>query len=143
MNYIRKLSPPFLKFALLPGLILILVVILTLFVFEAYVLILNHFAGNLSLPANFGNHPHVIKMVTDQGKKDTFHFAVIGDTMSLGTFERIAEKLRRETLDFAVLLGDVSFMGKESYHRHLRAEMHETALGVPTFYVVGNHDVRA
>ena len=68
-------------------------------------------------------------------------FAVIGDTKSVGTFERIAEQLRREALDFAVLLDDVSFMGKESYHRYLRAELAETDLEVPTYYVVGNHVV--
>ncbi len=141
MNYIRKLFPPSLKFVFLPGLILTLAVILALFAFEAYVLILNHFAGDLLLPSNFGNHPQVIKMLTDQEKKDTFRFVIVGDTKSDGTFKRIAEQLRRETLDFAVLLGDVSFKGNESYHRYLRAEMDETDLEVPTFYVVGNHDV--
>jgi len=123
----------------MPGMILTLVVVLALLVFEAYVLILNHFDGKLPLPLNFGNHPHVIKMLTDQREQDAFRFAVIGDTKSVGTFERIAEQSPREALDFAVLLGDVSFMGKESYHRLLRAQIDEAAFGVPTFYVVGNH----
>ena len=141
MNYIGNQFPPSLKFVLLPGLIFTLVVILKLFVFEAYVLIVNHFAGKLPLSSNLGNHPYIIKMLTDQRKKDVFRFAVIGDTKSVGTFERIAEQLRREKLDFALLLGDVSFMGKELYHRYLGAELAETDLEVPTFYVVGNHVV--
>ena len=98
-----------------------LVTISTLFVFEAYVVIVNHLEGDLPIPPNFGNHPQVINMLTDQARKDTFRFALIGDTKSEGTFERIAEALRREELDFAVLLGDVSYKGKESFHRLLQS----------------------
>ena len=127
---------------ILPFLLLLsLGIILVLFVFQVYVLLVNYNEGSASMPVNFGNHPHIIKTLTDQARRDSFRFVVVGDTKSVGTFERIAEQLRRGKFDFAVLLGDVSFMGKESYHRHLRAELHETNFGLPTFYVVGNHDV--
>jgi len=47
-------------------------------------------------------------MLTDQGKKDNFRFAVVGDTKSVGTFERIAEQLRREALTVAQSLAHFS-----------------------------------
>ncbi len=118
-----------------------LAIIAVLFAFEGYVLCINHFEGGTPLPPNFGNHPAVIRMLTDQKKKEAFRFAVAGDTKSIGTFERIAEKLRTEPLDFAVLLGDVAYNGTEAFHRLLRAEIKEYKLEVPTFYIIGNHDV--
>jgi protein-S-isoprenylcysteine O-methyltransferase Ste14 len=103
---------PFPRFVLLPGLIVTLVVIMTVFGFKPYVLIVNYFDGKLPPPDNFGNYPHVIKILTDQGKKDTFRFAFIGDTKSEATFERIAEQLRPEKLDFPLRLGAVAFMAR-------------------------------
>ena len=141
MSQVNKLLRQCSRFVLPGGLILLAAVITVLIVFEAYVLVIKHFADKTPLPSNFGNHPDNIKKLTDQPQKDIFRFAVAGDTKSVGTFEGLAEKLRREQIDFAVLLGDVSFNGTEAYHRHLRAEIKEYALLVPTFYIVGNHDV--
>jgi len=123
------------------GRIICLVVITVLFVFEGYVLCINHIEGGTPLPPNFGNHPDVIRMLTDQRQKEAFRFAVVGDTKSIGTFERIAEELRHQSLDFAVLLGDVAYNGTEAFHRWLRSEIKEYKLEVPTFYIVGNHDI--
>ena len=94
-----------------------------LFAFEVYVLSIDYFEGETLLPANFGNHPNVVGKLTGQEKKASFRFAVVGDTKSIGTFERIAEELRTVPLDFAVLLGDVAYDGTEAYHRWLRAEI--------------------
>jgi hypothetical protein len=125
------------------GRIISLVLITALFAFEIYVLSIYHVEGRAPLPPYFGNHPDVIKMLTDQRKKDSFCFAVAGDTKSIGTFERIAQELRHQSLDFAVLLGDVAYKGTESFHRWLRSEINEYKLKVPTFYIIGNHDVEA
>lgn len=141
MSQINKLLRQCSRFVLPGRLILLAAVITVLIVFEAYVLVINHFEGEAPLSPNFGNHPDIIKKLTDQPAKDTFRFAVAGDVKSIGTFEKLADELSTEELDFVVLLGDVSFKGTEAYHRHLRAEINEYALSVPMFYIVGNHDV--
>jgi hypothetical protein len=141
MNPIIKPFRKFITFDFPAGRIICLAVIAVLFVFEGYVLSINHFEGGMPLPPYFGNHPDVIRMLTDQSEKEAFRFAVVGDTKSIGTFERIAEELRHQALDFAVLLGDVAYNGTESFHRWLRSEINEYKLEVPTFYIIGNHDV--
>jgi hypothetical protein len=98
--------------------------------------------GHSPLPARFGNFPANRAALEGQTEKDAFAFAVVGDTKSVGTFERIAEDLKRRPLDFAVLLGDCSYDGTEEKHRYFRAECaEEYAMPFPVFYVVGNHDV--
>ena len=64
----------------LPGLILTLVVILTLFVFEAYVRIVNHFDGKLSLPSNFGNPPPRYQNADRPGGKKTPSALTLSET---------------------------------------------------------------
>jgi hypothetical protein len=125
------------------GRIICLALLTVLFAFEVYVLSINHSEGGTPLPAGFGNHAAVIKMLTDQRKKESFRFAVAGDTKSIGTFERIAQELRTEPLDFVVLLGDVAYDGTEALHRWLRAEIREYKFEVPTFYIIGDHDVES
>jgi hypothetical protein len=141
MNPIMKPLRRSFMFGFPAGRIICLVVITLLFVFEGYVISINHFEGGTPLPPYFGNRPDVIRMLTDQKKKEVFRFAVVGDTKSIGTFEKIAEQLRRQSLDFAVLLGDVAYNGTESFHRWLRSEIKEYKLDVPIFYIIGNHDV--
>jgi hypothetical protein len=141
MNPIIKPLRRSFTFSFPAGRIICLAIIAVLFAFEVYVLSINHFEGGTPLPPYFGNHPRVIRMLTDQSMKGSFRFAVVGDTKSIGTFERIAEELRHQSLDFVVLLGDVAYNGTESFHRLLRAEINEYKLEVPTFYIIGNHDV--
>jgi len=123
------------------GMVTAVLAILTIFVFELYVLIVQR-EGDSPLPPLFGNSPHVRAILENQPEKEEFRFAVVGDTKSTGTFERITEELRKSPLDFAILLGDCSYKGTESHHRYFRAECaDEYALPFPVFYVVGNHDV--
>lgn len=110
-------------------------------VFQGYAIVVQR-AGHLPLPPFFGNFPANRAVLEGQSKKDEFSFAVVGDSRSVATFERIAEDLRGMPLDFAVFLGDISHSGTEEYHRYFRAECaEEYALPYPVFYVVGNHDV--
>lgn len=116
------------------------IVIATIFLLEAYALIVQR-EGDSPLPANFGNFAVNRGRLEKEPAKEEFAFAVMGDTKSLGTFERLSEELRKIPLDFAVLLGDVAYEGTEEAHRYLRAELPEYAQPFPVFYVVGNHDV--
>ena len=118
-----------------------MVLLVLFFGFEVYVLIAQR-EGDSPLPPHFGNFQANRNMLEHEPKKEEFSFVVVGDTRSVGTFERIVEQLRLETLDFGVLLGDCSYKGTERDHRFFRAECaHEYALPFPVFYVVGNHDV--
>jgi Predicted phosphohydrolases len=115
--------------------------IFMLFVFQGHALLVQK-EGDSPLPPLFGNFKKIRETLTDAPGKDEFGFAVVGDTKSVGVFERICEELRKTEIDFAVLLGDCSSTGTESAHRYFRAECaEEYALGCPVFYVVGNHDV--
>lgn len=112
-----------------------------IFAFEAYTVMVQE-EGDSPLPLHFGNFPSSRAVLEHAQEKGEFAFAVVGDTKSVGTFERIAEELRKTPLDFAVLLGDSSYGGTEEKHRYFRAECaEEYALPFPVFYVVGNHDV--
>jgi predicted phosphodiesterase len=130
MNKTRSLL---LKFA-------VIAVLVGTFLLEAYTLFVQS-EGDSPLPENFGNFERNRAALEKQPNKEEFAFAVVGDTKSLGTFERIAKELRKMPLDFAVLLGDVAYEGTENAHRYLRAELAEYAQPYPVFYVVGNHDV--
>lgn len=118
------------------------VIILALvFAFEGYTVVVQK-EGDLPLPRLFGNFPANRAALQDAREEGEFAFAVVGDTKSVGTFERITAELRKLPLDFAVLLGDCSYGGDEEHHRYFRAECAaEYALPFPVFYVVGNHDV--
>ena len=124
--------------AVLPALILVAT---AFFVFEGYVFRVQG-ECDAPLPRLFGNFLRNREYLERQPSKDTFAFAVVGDTRSNGTFEQICRELRATPLDFAVLLGDCAQDANESDHRYFRAECaDEYALPFPVFYVVGNHDV--
>jgi len=109
--------------------------------FQGYAIVVQR-ESHSPLPPRFGNFPANRAVLEGQTEKDEFIFAVVGDTRSVGTFERIAEDLKKRPLDFAVLLGDCSYGGTEEKHRYFRAECaEEYAMPFPVFYVVGNHDV--
>ncbi len=113
-----------------------------LLAFQAYAIVVQR-EGQRPLPPLFGNFPENRAVLERQEEKAEFSFAVVSDTRSAATFERIAEELRAMPLDFAVLLGDIAYNGNEIYHRYLRAECSEVYdFPYPLFYVVGNHDVR-
>lgn len=118
------------------------VVILTLiFALEIYTFAVQG-EGDSPLPPLFGNFKEGRASLEKVQEKGEFSFAVVGDTRSVGTFERIVDELRNTRLDFAFLLGDCSYGGTEEDHRYFRAECaDEYALPFPVFYVVGNHDV--
>lgn len=137
MNKRSKLKLFIFRFLILSAILVILV----FFVLEVYALIVQT-ESQSPLPPLFGNFPHVRETLEKQKEKEEFSFAVVGDTRSVGTFERIAEELRNIKLNFAVLLGDCSYKGTEGEHNFFRAELaEEYALPFPVFYVVGNHDV--
>lgn len=98
-------------------------------------------AAEAPLPTLLGNFESNRERLPDPESNEEFTFAVVGDTMSIGTFERLSEKLRGLDLNLTFLLGDCSYAGSPAGHRLLRAESSEVALPCPTFYVVGNHDV--
>lgn len=118
----------------------VIILMLTIFLFEGYTLIVRR-EGELPIPAYFGNSHHNIAALEGKPAKAEFEFAIMGDTKSLSTFERLSEELRKLPLDFAVLLGDVTYSGTEEAHRYLRAELSEYEQPFPVFYVAGNHDV--
>ncbi|OQB21609.1 MAG: Calcineurin-like phosphoesterase [candidate division BRC1 bacterium ADurb.Bin183] len=108
---------------------------------QIYALIVQR-KGDSPLPPLFGNFPAIRAHLERDTEDGDFSFAVVGDTKSIGTFEKIVEHLRRTPISFAVLLGDCSSGGSEEHHRYFRSECaEEYALSVPVFYVVGNHDV--
>ncbi|MFH2046356.1 MAG: metallophosphoesterase [Pseudomonadota bacterium] len=116
-------------------------IIAVFFAFELYVISARQ-GSDEPLPSNFGNFIKNRESLEKQPDKKSFSFAVIGDTRSVGTFERLAEKLRVLPIDFAVLLGDCADNPTEDDHRYFRAECtDEFAMPFPVFYVPGNHDV--
>ncbi len=117
------------------------ILLLTIFGFEIYTLSIQAEAES-PLPKFFGNFADTRSKLQNEPLKNAFSFAIVGDTKSTGTFERIAEELRHTKLDFAVLLGDCSYNSTEEEHRYLRAEISdEFDLSYPVFYVAGNHDI--
>lgn len=117
------------------------IVLALIFAFEAYTIVVQK-EGDSALPPLFGNFPANRAVLEEATEAGEFAFAVVGDTRSVGTFERITAELRQTPLDFAVLLGDCSYGGTENKHKYFRAECaEEYALPFPVFYVVGNHDV--
>ncbi|HUX02919.1 MAG: metallophosphoesterase [Phycisphaerae bacterium] len=115
--------------------------VLAAIAFEGYTLAV-HSEGADFLPPLFGNFPANRAVLEHSPPKDEFTFAVVGDTKSVGTFQRIVDQLRHIPLDFVVLLGDVADRPTRTAHQFLRAELaHEYALSCPVFFVVGNHDV--
>lgn len=120
-----------------------LAVFLSFFMILAWIYFENLLKANLPLPSTFGNFDRVVRMVTDKPNQKGFSFTVVGDTRSVGTFERIMDVLKHEPLDFMVLLGDCTQRPTLGDHRYLRAELAngEIASPYPMFYVPGNHDI--
>ncbi len=92
-------------------------------------------------PALFGNFQRVRELLTNAPRKDTFSFAVVGDTKGTRIYPRIVEELRKQAVDFEVILGD-AFTGSPEDHQYLRSQLSdEYALPFPAFYIIGNHEV--
>lgn len=109
---------------------------------QAWVLAVQYAEGNGPIPPNFGNFPHVRDMLEPPDPATgAIRFAVVGDIKGTGTFERIAEQLRDEPLNFIALLGDLVHGPEPGEHAYFRAEMSEYGLQCPVFLLVGNHDV--
>jgi hypothetical protein len=120
---------------------IVVVIIVAAFSLQGYALIVRH-RGDSRLPEKFGNFPSNRAALESTPAKESFAFAVAGDTNSIGTFERLSKMLRKMPLDFLVLVGDASFGPTPDEHRFLRAEWaKELRMPFPTFYAVGNRDV--
>ncbi len=118
-----------------------MVVCIAVFCFEIYVFAVQK-ESEFPLPPLFGNFPEIRAVLEKSPEKSSFSFAVVGDTLSLGTFEKISARLRELPLDFGILLGDCAYKGTEFHHRYFRAEcLDEFTMPYPVFYVVGNRDV--
>lgn len=135
----NKVSRPRGYLFILTGSFLSLFIVL-FFVFEAYTIIEQQEA-NGPLPPFFGNFERVRKVLSDAPRKETFEFAVFGDTGSTGTFERIVEKLRETPVDFAVLLGD-AFKWKNQDKYFLAESKDEFLLPFPVLYIMGNNELK-
>jgi predicted phosphodiesterase len=117
-------------------------ILLAILVFEIYALIMYHSTKDAVLPATFGNFERVRGFLSDAKTQDEFSFALVGDTQGYGTFEKINEALKDESLSFMVLLGDCVSSGEKDFHKLFIAEWaEELKTSYPVFYVVGNHDV--
>lgn len=122
--------------------VLLLVMFLSVLVVEAYAVLTVYTEGKAPLPPTFGNFERVRALLKTDSQREHFSFAVAGDTQGTGTFERLAELLRNESISFLVLLGDCVRNGRPGHHQYFRAELtKELCMPCPTFYVVGNHDV--
>jgi Calcineurin-like phosphoesterase len=120
--------------------ICIIICILLFFAFEVYVLQMQQKAG-LPTPQLWGNFPRVRNVLTNAPRKEKFSFAVAGDRQGTGIYPRIVEELRKNPVDFTVMLGD-AFTGSPEDHQYFRAQLaDEYALPFPGFYIIGNHEV--
>ena len=120
------------------------VVVVTAFLlgFEAYTFAVVRGESQTGLPENYGNFERIRNSLTEQGPKDEFSFALVGDTQGTRTFERLCDELRNEPLSFMVILGDfvkTSTRGNHDYFRSRCAK--EYRLPFPVFLVAGNRDV--
>jgi hypothetical protein len=122
--------------------LLLFLMLLLVLIIEGYTLITVYAEANAPLPATFGNFERVRALLRTDEQRESFSFAVAGDTAGTGTFEKIAEFIKEEPISFLVLLGDCVRNGRTGFHQYLRAELaKELRMPWPTFYVVGNHDV--
>ncbi len=115
--------------------------IVVFFIFEAYVLYMQQ-KTKLPTPPLFGNFQRVRDILTNAPRKDKFSFAVAGDTKGTQIYPRIVEELRKQPVDFIVILGD-AFTGSLENHSFFRVQLaDEYALPFPSLYVIGNHEVK-
>jgi len=122
-----------------------LVIIFLLVSFTLYAQYTYYSETVANLNNKLGNFKWIRDRLSNQKRKEEFSFAIIGDTKGRGTFEEIANRLKKENLSFAVNLGDFVRKGTRYYHAWFRAEYAEYAEEInflfPMFLVVGNHDV--
>jgi hypothetical protein len=120
----------------------IIIIAAFLLSFEAYAIAIVHLEGKTKLPENFGNFEHIRNALGGHELKDGFLFAVVGDPISSGTFERLCGKLRGEPLSFMVILGDFVQACTKNEHNYFVTECaNKYRLPFPVFLVVGNRDV--
>ena len=113
-----------------------------LLVFETYTIAVIHLENGGGLPENVGNSERIRNSLKEQAPKEKFSFAVVGDTRTTGSFERLCDKLRDEPLSFMVILGDFVDTCTKSNHDYFRSECtNKYRLLFPVFLVVGNQDV--
>ena len=113
----------------------------SLFALEAYMLTVDYGKRTAPLPRNYGNFEQVSAQLNGD-TKDEFSFAVVGDTRSFGTFERICAQFADEPLSFIVILGDFVQKGTFGEHQFYRCEVGEPFdLPYPVFHLVGNHEI--
>lgn len=137
-NYLKTMISLFFTWLKIP----LLLLCVFFFCLECYVLFVHHFEGKSDLSRVSGNFPQNREKLCREKLKDDFSFAIVGDTKSNGTFERIAEELRDEPLSFLVFLGDFVHKGTEGEHNFFKTEYAtEFLFPFPSFFVVGNHDV--
>lgn len=123
-------------------LVLLLLLFVSFFCLEFYALLTHHFEGTRDMSHLSGNFPKNRDALRHEKQKEEFSFAIVGDTKSTGTFERISEELLNESLSFLVFLGDFVYKGTEGEHNFFKAEYAtEFSFPFPSFFVVGNHDV--
>jgi hypothetical protein len=110
--------------------------------FEGYTFAIVHNQSRARLPENYGNFERVRNSLEEQGSKEEFSFAVVGDTSETCTFERLCDKLRDEGLSFMVMLGGfVLNCEKGSYDYFSDACIRKYRLPFPVFLVVSDHDI--
>ncbi len=95
------------------------------------------------IPQNLGNWPRIVSPLKAYPEDRPVSFAVVGDTLSSGTFGVLLEELRRRDLDFIVHLGD--FVSEPTWEGHAfflkQMERDLGPGGPPLLLVTGNHDV--
>jgi len=120
----------------------VVIVMLFLIAFEAYALVIVYSEDNNALPQNIGNFELIRNSLKKQEPQEKFSFAVVGDTRSRSTFERLCDELRNEPLSFMVILGDFVETSTKGNHDYFKFECtHKYNLPFPVFLVAGNHDV--
>ena len=118
------------------------VIFVIISVFTLYAQYIYYSETTIDLKDKLGNFKWIRDRLSNETGKSEFSFAIIGDTKGRGTFEEIADKLKKENLSFAVDLGDFVKKGTEYYHAWFRAEYAtEINFPFPMFMVVGNHDI--
>lgn len=119
----------------------LLVVVVSAFLLEGYVVKVGLTEGALPAPPWFGNGPTTVARLPRPPAGESYRFVVVDDTQSPGTFEELMERLRQVRPAFAVLLGDTVPEPTEVGHAFFRSELQEVDSPCPVFFVPGNHDV--
>jgi predicted MPP superfamily phosphohydrolase len=108
---------------------------------QAYAVLETNTARQSPMPDNFGNFPKVREMLPAASDDLPFTFVIVGDTRSVGTFERLAEDITSVDPAFVVILGDWVNGGSPEQHAYFHQEAPEYDFSCPVFFTPGNHDV--